>query len=84
MDVKELSERLKEIGVPKKWYLINEGIDADVHVLEEFSGLWKYHYRDDRGVVRNEKNFLNEADACQYFYDKLNEIIKAFPKFREH
>jgi len=79
MNLLELRKKLDGIGIPKEWYLINEGIKSDRHILEEFHGIWKYYYLDEKGNQRNECQFKMEDTACQYLYDKLNELFKYFP-----
>jgi len=78
MNIQELDRKLNVTGIPKSWYLINEGIKSDTHILEEYSGLWKYYYLDEKGNIRNECFFKGESEACQYIYDKLIEIHNHF------
>lgn len=78
MDVQDLVKKLNESNISKNWYLINEGIKSDTHILEKYSDLWRYFYFDEKGNMRNECHFRTESEACQYFYDKLYEIYKYF------
>jgi hypothetical protein len=78
MNTNELRKNLNFNGIPQRWYLINEGKKSDTHILEEYNGLWKYYYFDEKGNIRNECHFRSEAEACKYIYDKLIELFKYF------
>lgn len=78
MNVIELKEEIDKLGIPKEWYLINEGIKSDAYILEEIRGLWKYYYFDEKGNIHDECYFKDEAEACQYLYNKLLKIHKYF------
>jgi len=78
MNVQELNEKLNENVIPKNWYLINEGTRSDTHILEEYSGLWKYYYIDEKDNKRNECHFRNESKACHYLFDKMIKIYEYF------
>jgi hypothetical protein len=78
VNIQELGRKLDDNRIPKSWYLINDGTKSDTHILEEYIGLWKYYYLDEKGNIRNECHFKAESDACQYFYDKLLEIHNYF------
>lgn len=79
MNISELHRKLIDTGIPERWYVINTSVKSDTHVLEEYSGFWKYYYIDEKGNQRNQCVFNKEEDACQYFYDKLYEIFTYFP-----
>ena len=80
MDVNVLRKRLKDEGIPQRWYLINEGIRSDTNILEKYSGQWQYYYYDEKGNTRDLRHFTSEAEACQYLYDILKEEYDFFYK----
>ena len=73
MDIIELKNGLNDLKIPKHWYLINEGIKSDAHILEMSNNIWYYFYHDEKGNKRNERIFLNENDACHFFFEKMKK-----------
>ena len=80
MDISYLIKTLDEMGVPKRYYSINENLASDTYILNEIYGKWEYFYFDEKGNRNNYHIFENENDACIYMLD----ILKTEVKYRRH
>ena len=76
MNIEELKIKLDELGVPQKFYRINESLASDVYVLNNIYDYWEYFYFDERGNKNEYRRFNNENDACTYFYKILESEMK--------
>ena len=71
MDIQELKEQLKGMGVPQRYYAINGDLGSDKYILNKVYYYWEYFYFDERGGQNDYKTFRSEDEACQYFLKKL-------------
>lgn len=76
MTIDELKIELKRINVPKSWYLINDGIKTDAHILNKVYSYWEYFYFDEKGTEQGYIRFDNEAEACAYLHHILVEEME--------
>ncbi len=53
MKVEDLKRVLDIIGIPKRYYSINDDLNCDIHVLRKVSDFWEYFYIDERGGPNN-------------------------------
>ncbi|WP_044555668.1 hypothetical protein [Shewanella piezotolerans] len=72
MKVKELKLRLQKEKFNPHCYNVDGGKPLDGYGLVFRSGLWVY-FTFERGIESNQKMFLDESDACEYFYNAINE-----------
>ena len=84
MTKEELKIELSKIGVIESDYSINEGLKPDAYIIEEYDGLWRFFYYDEKGEESQQSLFKNieEAFKCllNTFKDQLNLLGK--DKFR--
>ena len=72
MNIEELKNLLDEKGISPNRYSLNGGLENDTLCIEKVFCKWVVYYTE-RGNKYNEKSFLNENDACEYFYKLLAE-----------
>ena len=81
MDLKELQQKLDEMGVPKYWYSIEEDIDGPF-VIKKYLDKWIVYMRDDyRGKIIKYSEFRDLESVWDYlqfeykkFYDFYHKI----------
>ena len=52
MDVKELKEQLKAMGVPERYYAINGDLGSDKCILNKVYYYWEYFYFDAKMTIK--------------------------------
>ncbi|MGB8956755.1 MAG: hypothetical protein WCC10_15375 [Tumebacillaceae bacterium] len=67
MNSKELESNLTAVDIPKESYSLSGGLFNEVYCLGQAGAQWEVYY-SERGNKTSLKIFLNEEDACQYFY----------------
>ncbi len=77
MNFKDLEIKLRENNVPERWYGINE-LKSDACILYQNYLKWEFFYLDEKGDRNDFKIFLNEDDACNYLWDKIEYQLKIF------
>ncbi len=76
MKVEDLKRVLDIIGIPKRYYSINDDLNCDIHVLRKVSDFWEYFYIDERGGQNNGYKRINtEDEACKYFLKIMVEEL---------
>ncbi len=75
MTREELRLRLKEERVPEDSYSLGGGLYNERLCLERKNNRWFVYY-SEKGIRTNEKDFLMEEVACQYFYEELERMVK--------
>jgi len=78
MSIKELYYKLKDLGIPEDKYYLH-GLYGSLNdenklalVIKKGSHSLEYEiYFKEHGEKRHLKNFINETDACEYFYQRL-------------
>ena len=77
MKVNELSNELKELGVPEFYYSILTGglPNERLCIVETDLKKWEVYY-SERGEKSNVRIFDLESDACEYFLKKLKKYAK--------
>lgn len=75
MNTQELHKKIKELGIPSRYYSINDNISADTYILNEVYNYWEFFYIDERGGQNDYRKFDNENDACIYLLEALKKEI---------
>ncbi|MDE6470292.1 MAG: hypothetical protein K2L19_04655 [Eubacterium sp.] len=78
MNIKELINTLNK-NIPKEAFsIINGGYQfpSETYCLNILNGKFEYYY-SERGIKTGLKEFDNENEACEYFY---NELLSEFEK----
>lgn len=76
MNVTQLINELDRMRVPKSFYSINDGLKTDAYILNYVYGRWEYFYFDEKGNRLDEKNFLNEEEAVEFFLKRIRSERK--------
>lgn len=73
MTIIELEKALEEINVPKNAYsILTGGLPNEQLCIVYEENVWKVYY-SERGRKSDLKEFNNEKDACEYFFNKLKK-----------
>jgi hypothetical protein len=75
LTLEELRLRLKEEGYPEDSYSLDGGLYNERLCLERRNNRWFIYY-SEKGIRTNEKDFLMEEVACQYFYGEISRMVK--------
>lgn len=75
MTREELRLRLNEEGFPNESYSLEGGLPNERLCLERKNNRWFVYY-SEKGNRTNEKDFLLEEVACQYFYELMVNMVK--------
>jgi hypothetical protein len=73
MNKKELQETLNQEGFNSRYYDLDNGMLPDRFTLYNDGNIWKVFYFDERGIIRNEKFFATECEACEYFLAQMRD-----------
>jgi hypothetical protein len=69
----ELAHLLKQEGFDRRWYSFDrENPPLEGYILEKIGERWIVFYFE-RGDIRDIANFENESDACEFFYQRMQE-----------
>lgn len=89
MTLNELYYKLKELGVPEDRYYLH-GLYGSLSDDEKFAMIIKKDsensikyetYFKERGEKHSIRVFINESEACQFFYKRLKEIKEIEDKY---
>lgn len=77
MKKNELKQKLIKENIPIYSYWLDEGTPClgEVYCLEENNGVWEVYY-SERGNKGSLKVFINEDEACDFFYEWLTDALK--------
>lgn len=76
MTVIELEKALEDINVPKDFYsILKGGLPNEQLCLVQEENKWQVYY-SERGRKSGLKTFDTEANACEYFYNKLKKYAR--------
>lgn len=75
MNIIELEQKLKEIGVPEDLYSMMTGGLPNEKLCITRKDEWQVYY-SERGCKSGLKTFKKETDACEYFFCKLKRYAK--------
>ncbi len=70
MLVKELKNKLDEMGVPQDLYSILTGGLPNERLCIVKEEMWRVYY-SERGKKAGQRSFETEEEACEYFYEKM-------------
>ncbi len=70
----ELENRLKSENVPKEMYSLDGGLPGECLCLGRTGLVWEVYY-SERGLKTDLKQFASEHDACEYFYQRLKDMM---------
>lgn len=73
MLVKELKNKLNEIGVPQDLYSIMTGGLPNERLCIVQAEMWQVYY-SERGKKAGLKFFETEEEACEYFYETMKRF----------
>jgi hypothetical protein len=76
MTLAELESRLAASNVPRDCYCLTGGLPNEASCIDKSDGKWQVYY-SERGGRSGLKDFDNEHDACNYFFDSLMKITGA-------
>ncbi|UOB18369.1 hypothetical protein [Abyssalbus ytuae] len=76
----ELKSELSKIRVSEENYSLNEGVKTDAYIIEEFNGIWRFYYFDEKGQESDYNLFKNEEDAYSYLLEKFTKQLKLLGK----
>lgn len=76
MKLSELKDKLLTHNVPEHWYSLNEGLKPDACILVKNYSKWEYFYLDEKGDRNGFKIFINEEEAFEYFWKKIEGLLK--------
>lgn len=74
MKKEELRQKLIERGVPSDFYNLQGGLPNESLCLNYDNPYWEVYY-SERGQKRDLKKFLNESEACDYFYSIVKKVF---------
>ena len=66
MNLLELNEKLKELGVPDNTYCLNTHLQQERYCISNENGKWETYF-SERGKKNDLRVFLDESDACSHF-----------------
>jgi hypothetical protein len=72
---KELIQRLLDENIPRYVYCFDKEYPNEAYCLIKKNGKWQVYY-SERGNKTGLKEFVNEQEACNYFYDDLIRVLK--------
>ena len=72
MNLTELKIKLQEIGISELAYSFAGGLPNEAYCLTKTDSGWEIYY-SERGNKNGLKKFVNEQDACDYFFSTLTE-----------
>ena len=75
MTRKELLILLEKEHIPKHYYSLEGGLPNDALCLNKINSSWVVYY-SEMGEKYNEIGFPSEESACEYFYNKLKDMIE--------
>jgi len=75
MNIIELKKLLIESNVPSNHYSLKGGFPSEALVIAKSNNGWEVYY-SERGLKSGRMEFLNENDACIYFYSLIKEYAK--------
>jgi hypothetical protein len=78
MNIKELIEILRSMGIPDTRYSLDGSLWPDRIVLYHNYSLWEVFYFDERGNRNPLRNFDNENDACEYILNILRQEQRSY------
>ncbi len=77
MDTIQLQRELESCGVRVDSYSL-DGSSEEAYCLEFSAGKWSVYYCE-RGIETNKRDFVSEAEACEY----MLELLKRDPSTRK-
>lgn len=72
----ELERKLITMKIRTDMYSLNGGLPNERFCLSEANEGWEVYY-SERGNKTGLKEFDNEGDACEYFYDVVYKTSKS-------
>lgn len=83
MKIKELQEKLNELGVPKSYYSLKKGMEEKFYLIKN-KNQWEYFFLE-RGIKTDRNTFFSEDEACDFFlrYIKSREYEWSMWKTRK-
>ena len=74
MNRMELKSILEKEGVAKNLYSLYGGLPSESYCLDKQNNKWEVYY-SERGSKTDLEIFDTEDVACQYFLNKIKEIL---------
>lgn len=76
MNVMQLEQELKRIGVPQwMYFLMHNGLPNEAFCLTPADGHWEVYY-SERGLRSDLRTFSTEEEACEYLLGRLKRYGK--------
>ena len=73
MNIENLKEKLKKMGVSNELYYIGEGFPNEAYCLNKRNDEIEVYY-SERGKKRGIKKFLDESKACEHFLKQISRM----------
>ena len=86
MNLAELKNKLALHNVPERWYSLDDDLMPDACILFKNYSKWEFFYLDEKGDRYDFRIFVDESDAFDYFWKKMEYQLDAFnlnPKIRQ-
>ncbi|QHI73454.1 hypothetical protein [Aminipila terrae] len=65
----------KNNKIPSDCYSLDGGLPNEAFCIAHLSGKWEVYY-SERGKKSNLKTFEMESEACEYFYERLQKMLR--------
>lgn len=80
MTYTSLKLNLIKLNVPERYYSFKRDQRPDRFYLIK-NGFWEFYYLDEKGEKIGYKQFRNENEACNFFYEFLKERQSEWKKY---
>ncbi|MBQ0738833.1 hypothetical protein [Aquimarina celericrescens] len=80
MTKEELKIELSKIGVIESDYSIDEGLKSDAYIIEEYDGLWRFFYYDEKGEESQQSLFKSKEESFKYLVSTFKDQLKLLGK----
>ena len=75
MTKNDLRQELVKKDIPADFYWLDGGLPNEAYYLNQGAKGWEVYY-SERGQKTGLITFETEAEACDYFYQSLLEVLK--------
>lgn len=81
MTFSSLKINLIRLDVPERYYSFKKELKPDKFYLIK-NGVWEFYYLDERGGKIGYRQFKNENEACDFFYEFLTSRRSEWDDYR--
>ena len=76
MNLEVLKNMLAKNNVSDSIYSLNEGLKPNAYILNKNYSKWEFFFLDEKGQRNNFHEFINEEDAFEFFWGKIELEIR--------